>query len=65
MIPIEKVEAIVARHDVLEKELSSGKIDPKNYAKKSKEYSDLGGVVKYARDYLNFKKEKKRNRKND
>tara|TARA_B100001250_G_scaffold413790_1_gene449123 strand:+ start:2241 stop:3314 length:1074 start_codon:yes stop_codon:yes gene_type:complete len=59
MIPIEKVEAIVARHDVLEKELSSGKIDPKNYAKKSKEYSDLGGVVKYARDYLNFKKEKK------
>ena len=41
MIPIKKVEAIIARHDLLEKELSSGNIDSKDYAQKSKEYSNL------------------------
>ena len=38
MIPIEKIEAIVARHEAIEKELSSGNIDSKTYPKKSKEY---------------------------
>ena len=42
MIPEEKVQEIVKKHDSLEKELSSGNIDPKLYAKKSKEYSSLG-----------------------
>ena len=41
MIPIEKVKDIVDKHKVLEKELSSGTIDPKLFAKKSKEYSNL------------------------
>ena len=30
MIPTEKVEAIVSKHNSIEKELSSGNIDPKN-----------------------------------
>ena len=30
---------------LLEKELSSGSIDPKLFAKKSKEYSSLGGII--------------------
>ena len=38
MIPIEKVHEIVAKYNLLEKELSSGKVDPKIFAKKSKEY---------------------------
>ena len=41
MIPKDKVEAIVSKHNSIEKELSSGNIDPKKFADKSKEYSEL------------------------
>ena len=54
MIPIDKVKDIILKHDSLEKELSSGKIDPKLFAKKSKEYSNLGGIISIAREYINF-----------
>ncbi len=57
MIPIETVRDIVAKHDNLEKELSSGKIDSKLFAKKSKEYSSLGNIILYARDFIRFQKE--------
>jgi len=59
MIPKEKIEAIVSKHDSIEKELSSENIDAKKYAEKSKEYSDLGNIIETARKYLNFTKEKK------
>ena len=59
MVPINKVKDIITKHDSLEKELSSGSIDPKLFAKKSKEYSSLGGIIKIARDYINFENEKK------
>jgi peptide chain release factor 1 len=59
MIPLEKVQGLVEKHDSLEKELSTGTVDPKTYAQKSKEYSDLGDIIKYARAYLNFDKEQK------
>jgi len=59
MIPIKKVEAIIAKHDLLEKELSSGNIESKDYAQKSKEYSDLGNIVGCAREYLKFDSNKK------
>ena len=36
MIPIEKIKDIISKYDVLEKELSSGSIDPKLYAKSLK-----------------------------
>ena len=36
MVPIEKVKDIISQYDILEKELSSGNIDPKLFAKKSK-----------------------------
>ena len=58
MIPIKKVEAVIAQYDSLEKELSSGNIDSKDYAKKSKEYSDLGFIIDSAREYLKFDKNK-------
>ena len=54
MIPLEKVSALVDKHDSLEKELSTGTIDPKTFAQKSKEYSDLGRIILYAREYLKF-----------
>jgi peptide chain release factor 1 len=59
IVPIDKVKDIINKHDALEKELSSGNIDPKLFAKKSKEYSSLGGIIKIAREYLNFESEKK------
>ena len=42
MVPIDKVKDIITKHNILEKELSSGNIDSKLFAKKSKEYSSLG-----------------------
>ncbi len=59
MIPKEKVEAIVSKHTALEKELSSGNIEPKKFAEKSKEYADLGNIIKTAISFLNFDKQKK------
>jgi peptide chain release factor 1 len=59
MVPIDKVKDIITKHDSLEKELSSGNIDSKLFAKKSKEYSSLGGIISIAREYINFENEKK------
>ena len=59
MVPIDKVKDIINKHDTLEKELSSGNIDPKLFAKKSKEYSNLGEIINIAKEYVNFESEKK------
>ena len=59
MIPIEKVKLLLIKHQDIEKELSSGKLDAVNFKNKSKEYSELNEIVPYARKYLNFEKEKK------
>ena len=59
MVPVEKVKDIITKYDILEKELSSGKVDPKSFAKKSKEYSNLGNIISVAREYLKFENEKK------
>ena len=58
MVPKDKVKDIIRKYDDLEKELSSGNIDPKLFANKSKEYSNLGGIIKIAKEYLNFDSEK-------
>ncbi len=59
MIPIEKVKLLLIKHQDIEKELSSGKLDANNFKDKSKEYSELNEIVPYAKKYLNFEKEKK------
>ncbi|MBD1138256.1 peptide chain release factor 1 [Pelagibacterales bacterium SAG-MED41] len=59
MVPIDKVKDIIKKYDFLEKELSSGKIDPKLFANKSKEYSNLGSIINIARKFVNFENEKK------
>ena len=58
MIPLEKVKSIIDTYSILEKELSSGNIDKKDFVKKSKEYSRIGEIINEARSYVNFKKEK-------
>ncbi len=54
MIPVDKVREIISKHKLLEKELSSDKIDKKKFAKISKEYSDLNEILYNAQQYLSF-----------
>ena len=56
MIPLQKVKDIIIKYNNLEKELSSGSVNPKLFAKKSKEYSNFGNIISVAREYLNFEK---------
>ena len=58
MIPVEKVKSIINTYETLEKELASGNIDKKDFVKKSKEYSRIGEIIKEARGYFSFQKEK-------
>jgi peptide chain release factor 1 len=57
MIPIEKVKDIISKYDNLEKDLSSGSVDPKSFAQKSKQYSSLGNIISFAREYIKFDNE--------
>ena len=59
MIPIQKVKDLIDRYDSLEKELSSGNVEPKLFAKISKEYSNLGNIISTAREYINFENERR------
>ena len=56
MIPVDKVKEIIKKHEILEKELSSGAIEKKLFASKSKEYSELNAIISHAKDYLTFDK---------
>ena len=57
MIPEKTIEELINKHSILEKDLSSGEIDKKAFAEKSKEYSDLNEIVEDAKKYISFKKE--------
>ena len=58
MIPQKTIEELIEKHSLLEKDLSSGKIDKKSFAEKSKEYSDLNTIINDAKKYISFEKEK-------
>ena len=58
MVPIKKVEDLINKHSNLEKELSSGNVDKKLFAEKSKEYSDLNEIIEGTKDYISFEKNK-------
>ena len=58
MIPLKTIEDLINKHSILEKDLSSGKIDKKLFAEKSKEYSDLNEVMNDAKKYISFENEK-------
>ena len=59
MIPLQKVKEIIIKYDNLEKDLSASNIDPKIFAKKSKEYANLGNIISIAKEYINFDKQKR------
>ncbi len=58
MIPLDKVRDLISKHKILENELSSGKIEKKKFADKSKEYSDLNDIIKQAKQYIVYEQEK-------
>ena len=59
MIPTKTIEELILKHSNLEKDLSSGDLDKKLFAEKSKEYSDVSDVVVSAKKYLSYEKDKK------
>ena len=58
MIPHKTIEELINKHSILEKDLSSGKIDKKLFAEKSKEYSDLNEIIHDAKKYISFEKDR-------
>jgi peptide chain release factor 1 len=58
MIPKKTIEELIIKHSILEKDLSSGKIDKKLFAEKSKDYSDLNEIINDAKKYISFDKDK-------
>ena len=58
MIPHKTIEDLINKHSSLENDLSSGKIDKKLFAEKSKEYSDLNDILEVAKKYISFEKDK-------
>ena len=59
MIPSKTVEELILKHSNLEKDLSSGEIDKKLFAEKSKEYSDVNEIIVHAKKYVSFENDKK------
>ena len=55
MILEKTVEDLLKKHSILEKDLSSRDIDKKQFAEKSKEYSNLNEIVEDAKKFLSFK----------
>ena len=58
MIPLKTLEELIIRHSSIEKDLSTGELDNKLFAEKSKEYSDLNEIIGDAKDYISFQAEK-------
>jgi len=58
MIPEKTIEDLINKHKILEKDLSSGNIEKKFFAEKSKEYSDLNEIIQSAKKYISYEKDK-------
>ncbi len=58
MLPKIKVNNLISKHKELENELSSGKVDKKSFADKSKEYAELNEIINEANEYIQFEKNK-------
>ena len=58
MIPQKTINELINKHSNLEKDLSSGKIEKKLFAEKSKEYADLNEIINIAKKYQSFEKDK-------
>ncbi len=58
MIPQKTIEELIVKHSTLEKDLSSGNLDKKLFAEKSKEYSNLNEIIENAKKYISYEKDK-------
>jgi peptide chain release factor 1 len=58
MLPLKTIEDLIKKHTSLEKELSSGEVDKKLFAEKSKEYSELNDIIKNAKKFISYEKDK-------
>ena len=58
MIPIKTVEELIVKHSNLEKELSTGNLDKKLFAEKSKEYADLNEIIHNAKKYISYENDR-------
>ncbi len=58
MIPLKKIEELIKKHSLLEKDLSSGEVDKKLFAEKSKEYADLNEIIEDIKKYYSYEKNK-------
>ena len=58
MIPKKTIDELILKHSALEKELSSGEIDKKLFAEKSKEYSDINEIIDVAKKHISFENDK-------
>ena len=58
MIPQKTIKELINKHSELEKDLSSGNLEKKLFAEKSKEYSDLNEIVESAKRYISFQDDK-------
>ena len=54
MIPLKTIEELIIKHSS-RKDLSSGELDKKLFAEKSKEYSDVNEIVENAKSIFLFK----------
>ena len=59
MIPEKTIQELILKHSTLEKDLSSGDLDKKLFAEKSKEYSDVNEIIENAKKYISFENNKK------
>ena len=58
MVPIDKVKEIIKKR-LFGKRIVFWKHRCQTICKKSKEYSNLGGIVQIAKEFVNFENEKK------
>ena len=58
MIPEKTISDLIIKHSTLEKELSTGEVDKKKFADKSKEYADLNEIIENLKQYNSYNKDK-------
>ena len=59
MISKKKIEELINKHSLLEKDLSAENIEKKEFAEKSKEYSSISEIIESVKKYLSFDDNKK------
>ena len=58
MLPLKTIEDLIKKHTSLDKELTTGEVDKKLFAEKSKEYSELNDIIKNAKKFISYAKDK-------